>query len=143
KLSFFVLLAASVLSVIFAPQIVELFLKGHPDVTAIGSLALRMQCILLPVSGFLILSNMMLQTMGLAREASLVAVARQGMFFLPAVLLLPSMLGLLGVQIAQTVSDACSMMMIIPITLRILRDMKREEERLAGEGGSACTDVPV
>jgi Na+-driven multidrug efflux pump len=91
----------------------------------------------------MIISNMMLQTMGLAREASLVAGARQGMFFLPAVLLLPSVLGLLGVQLSQTVSDTCSLLLTVPLTLRVLRDMKREEERLAGTGGAAAVDVPV
>lgn len=143
KLSFFVLLGTSLISMVFAPQIVELFLKGHPDVTAIGSLALRMQCILMPVSGFLILSNMMLQTMGLAREASLVAVSRQGLFFLPAVLLLPHVIGLLGVQIAQPVSDFCSILVTVPLTLRVLNDLKRKEARLATQGDAALNNVSV
>jgi putative MATE family efflux protein len=143
KLSFFILLGASIAGSIFAAQVVNLFIKGHPEVTQIGALALRLQCILLPFAGFMIISNMMLQTMGLAREASLVAVARQGMFFLPAVLLLPSVLGLMGVQIAQTVSDVCSMALIIPITLRVLGNMKREEERLANSSETALVDVPV
>lgn len=82
---------------LFAPSIVELFLRGNAEVTAIGALSLRLQCVMLPFNGFLILSNMMLQTMGLAREASLVAVSRQGMFFHSAVLLLPRLLGLLEV----------------------------------------------
>ncbi|NLI20027.1 MAG: MATE family efflux transporter [Clostridiales bacterium] len=134
RLSFGVLLAASVTSMLFAPQIVELFLKGHAEVTRIGALSLRLQSITLPFSGFLILSNMMLQTMGLAREASLVAVSRQGLFFLPAVLLLPSVMGLLGVQLAQTVSDFCSLALTIPLTLRVLGGLRRKEEGFAASG---------
>ena len=112
-----VLLAASIAGELFAPQIVNLFLQGHPDVTQIGALGLRMQCILLPLSGFIMMSNMMLQTMGMAREASLVAASRQGLFFLPAVLLLPYAFGLFGVQISQTVSDFCSLLITVPLTL--------------------------
>ena len=74
----------SIVGLVFAPAIVELFFRGNPEVTAIGAQSLRLQSILLPLNGFLILSNMMLQTMGLAREASLVAISRQGLFFLPA-----------------------------------------------------------
>lgn len=143
RLSFVVLLAASAIGLLWAPQVVELFQRGHPEVTAIGAFSLRMQCILMPFSGFLILSNMMLQTMGLAREASLVAVSRQGLFFIPAVLLLPLGLGLLGVQIAQPVSDICSMAMTLPLTFRVLADLKRKEAQLAAAGEAAYADGSV
>lgn len=143
RLSFFVLLGASVLGMALAPQIVELFLKGYPEVTAVGALSLRLQCVLMPLTGFLILSNMMLQTMGMAREASLVAASRQGLFFLPLVLLLPIPLGLLGVQISQPLSDLCSLALTIPLTFRVLNNLKREEERQAPQGAAAQTHVPV
>ena len=137
RLSFGLLLVASALALLFAPQIIQLFLKGNPEVTRIGALSLRLQSILLSFNGFIILSNMMLQTIGMAREASLVAVSRQGLFFLPAIFLLPMGLGLLGVQLAQPVSDFCALAMTIPMTLRVLGALKRKEERLAHEGGTA------
>ena len=143
KLSFGVLLGASAIGMVFAPQIVELFLKGHPDVTQIGALSLRLQSVLLPFNGFLILSNMMLQTMGLAREATLVAVSRQGLFFLPAVFLLPALFGLLGVQLAQPVSDFFALTMTVPLTMRVLRDLKRKEAQLAQTGEAAQANVSV
>ncbi|MDD3214605.1 MAG: MATE family efflux transporter [Eubacteriales bacterium] len=143
KFSFSLLLAVSLAAQLFAPQIVELFLKGHPEVTQIGSLALRLQCLLLPVAGFIIISNMLMQTIGLAKEASLVAISRQGLFFLPAVLLLPSVFGLLGLQMAQTVSDFCSIILTTPLTLRVLRDLKRKEAWLAEEGEPATANVSL
>ena len=52
------------------------------------------------------MSNMMLQTIGRTVPATFVAMARQGIFFIPLVWLLSlSPLGLLGVQMAQSVSD--------------------------------------
>jgi putative MATE family efflux protein len=143
KVSFGVLLLACVVAQSFAPQIVQLFLRDNPEVTRIGALSLRLQSILLPFASFQILSNMMLQTMGLAREASLVAACRQGLFFIPAVLLLPLALGLFGVQIAQPVSDICSMCVTLPLTLRVLADLKRKEAQPAETGAAAMTDVPV
>lgn len=143
RLSFGVLLCASLVAVVFAPQIVDLFLRGNAEVTRIGALSLRLQSILLPFASFQILSNMMLQTMGLAREASLVAASRQGLFFVPAVLLLPLALGLLGVQLSQTVSDICSMAVTVPMTLKVLADLKRKEAQLAHCDVAATADVPV
>ncbi len=143
RISFGVLVLASATGMLFAPQIVELFLRGYPEVTAIGALSLRLQCVLLPFSSFLILSNMMLQTIGLAKEATLVAVSRQGLFFLPTVLLLPSFLGILGVQIAQPISDLLSMIVTIPITFHVLADLKRKEAQLAANGEAATAHAPV
>lgn len=143
KLSTGVLMTASIVGMLFAPSIVELFLKGNAEVTRIGALSLRLQTVMLPFNGFLILSNMMLQTMGLAREASLVAISRQGLFFIPAVLLLPPILGLLGVQLAQPVSDFCSLLMTVPLTLRVLQDLKRKEARLAEMDEPAQADGSI
>jgi len=143
KLSVGVLLLASLVSQLFAPQIVEIFQRGNVEVTRIGALSLRLQSILLPFASFQILSNMMLQTMGMAREASLVAACRQGLFFVPAVLLLPLALGLFGVQIAQPVSDILSMCVTLPLTLAVLADLKRKEAQLAETGAAAMADVPV
>ena len=79
--------------------------QGDAEVIAIGSFALRCQCVTLPLVGWVIMNNMMFQTCGYTSPASLLAAARQGLFFIPAVILLPLPLGLLGVQISQSISD--------------------------------------
>ena len=143
KLSTGILLLGSLTALLFAEPLMQVFLQGYPEVTRIGALSLRLQSILLPTTGFLIISNMMLQTMGMARKASLVAVSRQGLFFLPAVLLLPPAFGLLGVQLAQPVSDLCSLLLTVPLTLNVLTALKREEERLAVVDEPVNADVSL
>ena len=117
----------AVFAITFAPQIVGLFLKGNEEVQRIGTLALRLQCIFLPVFSFVCIANMMLQTMGLAGRATLLATARQGMFFIPAVLGLEKIFGLLGVQMAQPVADVLAFLMAVPFTLGVLRELKEKE----------------
>ena len=68
--------------------------QGDAEVIAIGSFALRCQCVTLPLVGWVIMNNMMFQTCGYTSPASLLAAARQGLFFIPAVMLLPLPLGL-------------------------------------------------
>lgn len=124
KISFFFLLAVAVVAFVFAPQIILLFLKDDPEVARIGATALRLQCVFLPTFSFVIMSNMMLQTMGIAGKASLLAISRQGLFLIPAVLILPRFFGLLGVQMSQTVSDFLALMLCIPLTLGVLKELK-------------------
>jgi len=143
RVSFFMLLTGAVAAFIFAPRLIEIFLKGYPEVTEIGSLALRLQTIMLPFFSFLLLSSMMLQTIGYMRDASILAVARQGIFLLPALLILPPAFGLLGLQLAQPIADCCAVLLSIPLGLRVLNGFKREEARLAQNGEAAQLDVPV
>ena len=129
KLAFGLMLAVAIVAVLLAPQIITLFLKDNPQVTEIGALTLRLQCALFPCVSFVIMSNMMLQTMGMAFKASLTAISRQGLFFIPAVLVLPRFFGLLGIQLAQPVSDLCSLILCVPLTLGVLRELKRSERK--------------
>jgi len=131
KLCFCVLLVLAILAGIFAPQIVSLFLANDADVQRIGTLALRLQCICLPLFSFNCMGNMMLQTMGIAGRATLLAVSRQGLFFIPAVLGLEKLIGLLGVQLAQPVSDLLSFFLSVPITLVVLKELTEKEEAAA------------
>lgn len=127
KLCFAVLVVLALAAFCLAPQIVSLFLATDGEVQRIGTLALRLQCLFLPLFSFVCISNMMLQTMGLAGRATLLAAARQGMFFIPAVLGLEKLLGLLGVQIAQPVADVLSFLLALPLALGVLRELKEKE----------------
>ena len=72
------------------------------------------------------MSNMMQQVTGKTGPATFMAMARQGIFFIPAVLLLPMAIGVLGIQMAQAVSDTCTLLCAIPLQLHILRGISRE-----------------
>lgn len=100
--------------------------RNDPQVIAIGTTALKFQCLTLPAMSIIVISNMMLQTSGKVVAASLVGSARQGFFLIPAVFLLPALLGLTGLQMAQPVSDFCTLCMTIPFTLRFLQEMKEQ-----------------
>ncbi len=131
RMCFCVLVVLAVLAGIFAPQIISLFLANNEEVQRIGTLALRLQCICLPLFSFNCIANMMLQTMGIAGRATLLAVSRQGLFFIPAVLGLEKLIGLLGVQLAQPVSDLLSFVLSVPIAWTVLKELKAKEQASA------------
>ena len=76
------------------------------------------------------MSSMTLQTIGKARPAVVLASARQGVFFIPAILLLPRVCGLVGVEIALPVADVFSFILAILLikgTLKGLAAFGRQE----------------
>lgn len=61
-------------------------------------------------------------------QASITAISRQGLFFIPAILVLPGFLGVTGVQLSQPVSDTLSFLLAIPMAISILRELKAQEK---------------
>lgn len=125
KTGFCFLLIMAIAGYCFAPEVVEAFRKGDPEVTAVGTAALKWQLITLPLSSWIILSNMMLQTLRKPVRATIMAASRQGLFFIPAILILSHYLGLNGVEMSQMVSDICATLIAIPLTGSVLRELKK------------------
>jgi Na+-driven multidrug efflux pump len=121
--SFAVLLVFAIAGYVFAPQVIELFRKDDPEVIRIGALALRLQCVTFPLMGWVTLHNMMMQTIGKAFKASLLALSRQGLFLLPFLFTLPSYFGVFGLQLSQPSSDLTTFIFSIPLGLSVLREM--------------------
>lgn len=117
------LVVCSVVGWIFAPDVIGLF-RNDAEVVEIGTAALRWQLLSLPLCGFIILSNMMMQTINMPLRANLLAAARRGLFFIPLILLLPLWLGVVGVEACQTVSDVCSFALAVPIIWSVFRTMR-------------------
>lgn len=53
--------------------------------------------------------------------------ARQGLFFIPLIFILPYFLGLKGVEMCQAASDMLTFFLAIPLTCGVLAEMKRKE----------------
>ncbi|TPF96020.1 multidrug transporter MatE [Bifidobacterium sp. UTCIF-39] len=123
KLATGVLLALAVLIWSFAPQLVEVF-RSDPAVVAVGVAALHFQCATVVTNGVNMMGNMMSQTLGKTGIASFLAVCRTGLFLAPAVLILPHFLGVLGVEMAQSVSDILTFAVTIPIQRVILKSLR-------------------
>lgn len=126
------LLVCSVCGMGYAEEIVSLFRKGDPDVIAVGADALRWQFITYPLGAWVIVSNMMLQTIRKPVRATILSSGRQGLFFIPLIFILPHFFGLTGVEMCQAMSDLLTFFLAIPLTCGVLQEMKHKEEALRG-----------
>ena len=114
----------SLIIFIFAPQILRAFRRDDAQVIALGAYALRAQCLVMPFCGITTTANMALQSTGQSGRATFLALCRQGVFFLPLILILPRFTGVLGVQLAQPLADVCTLLASIPFLMAFLRRLK-------------------
>ena len=115
----------AVLGSLFAQPLVALFRADDADVINIGSEVLRYQCLSFPLVGFITLANMYLQNIRKTVPAIIMASARQGIFFIPALFAGHALWGFTGVEIAQALADAGAFLFAVPTVLYALRQMGR------------------
>ena len=114
---------------IFAPQLMELFIKDDPQVIETGALALRIQCLSMPLLPLTTTSNMTFQSIGKSWTAVLLSSCRQGIYFIPLILILPDIYGLNGVISVQTAADVLSAATSLPFLIWFVRKLGRENQQ--------------
>ncbi len=132
RVAFVFLLSMAVIMFAVSTPIMRLFREEDAEVVRIGALALKMQCVMLPVQAFSIIGNMLTQFIGYSFRATLTAIGKQGLFFIPAILILPGIFGVLGLQLAQPVADFLTFVLtqvIVVMVAKELREMNRNVER--------------
>ena len=121
----FFLIVLAIIGWMISGTLIGVF-RDDPEVIAIGIVALRWQLCVFPVNALILASNMLAQTCRKPWRANILAAARQGLFFIPLIFILPSYFGLLGVEMCQAVSDVLSFMLTVPIVIYTFREFTRE-----------------
>ncbi len=119
----------TLLSVVFflaAGQIITAF-RDDPEVVAIGITMLRLQCISLISQSYCTCANMMFQSIGETGRATFLATTRNGLYLIPALLVLPRTIGLLGIQLAQPVADVAALLTAIPLITVFFAKLKKQQ----------------
>ena len=112
--------AAAIGIACFAPQVISVF-RSDPLVVEIGSLALYFGCMVMPLMAFSTFVNQLYQCLGFSVCATVLACCRQGIFFVPIVLMLPRFIGLTGIQAVQPLSDLLTALVSVPFLIGFYR----------------------
>ena len=126
KFGFCVTAFTSFLVLTMAPEIISIF-RSDPEIVQVGAFALRCQLpfiLLFPIMAF---TNMLAQFLGFATSASFLATLNQGLLFVPAIIILPRLFGLLGVEIAQATSNVVALAIYIPFAIYYVRHLQSLE----------------
>ena len=132
-----VLVAGAVVGFLFASPIISLFASEEATVE-IGARALRYQLIPAVFSAVYLIGSMMLQTLGKSFRATVMAVSRQGIVFMPLILILPRLFGLTGALISQPISDVISFLIGVPMVVSQIKELKNlNKDQKNSEAASA------
>lgn len=107
---------------IFANQIMNAFINDL-NVVKIGVAALRWQVAFLPFHSLIIGTNMLMQSTRHIKSATYLSMNRNGIYFIPAILILPRVIGLQGVEMAQFVADVLSAITAVPFAIYFFKKM--------------------
>ncbi len=132
KVSTIFLLAVSVVGLIFSGNIIQMFRKDVLEVLRIGTLALRLQLLTMPLQGLVVMGgNMTPQSIGYGIRATIVSTARQGWLLIPILLCTVPVFGVLGIQMAQPIADVGTFILAAVVTKGIFKDLDRKKAEMS------------
>jgi putative efflux protein, MATE family len=111
----------------FADFIIGKF-REDPEVIAVGVPALKAQCVAMIVCMLYQCTNMLYQSIGKAGAATVLASLRNGICFIPMILLLPVLFGVNGIIFAQPVADFLAAGISLPFALHFIRSLPPDGE---------------
>ena len=123
KVATIILISLAAVALIFSQTIIRFFRADDPLVVSIGTTTLRLQLLTLPLWGMYVMSNMCTQSMGYGLTSTIISSSRQGIFLIPMVLLLPRLFGLLGLQLAQPISDILAFILSFIVMRSVMNNL--------------------
>ena len=117
------IVCAAVIS-LFPDEIMHFF-RDDAEVTRIGRQALLYACAVMPLMGYSTYVNQLYQCLGFHQAATLLASCRNGLLYVPLILILPRMLGLPGVEMSQPGADLLTFVVSLPFQIWFFRHKLR------------------
>ena len=118
------------IAAVFSTQIVSLFTKEDAEMVRVGSIALRANGLSFALFGFYTVYSFLFLVMGKAAEGCILGACRQGICFIPAILILPAVWGLNGVLYAQPIADIISAIVTVVMAVRLHRGLRIAETHI-------------
>jgi putative MATE family efflux protein len=112
----------------FSENLVNFFSKDNNELLVIGSRALRIYLLMLPVVGYQIIGTAYFQAVGKPKYSIILALLRQVIILIPAILILPLFFNLDGVWMAGPVADGLSAIISGVFLLNEMKVLKRLEK---------------
>ena len=113
-----ILIVMSITFAIFAPDLIKIFRSEDAELIKIGAEALRWQCLSFPLVGVSMVTNMMYQTTRKTLIATVLSMGRQGIFFVPTIMILPLFIGFQGIEMTQAIADALTFLLALPFAIK-------------------------
>ncbi len=129
-----IVLIGFVLVMLFPVELIRMFNSTDRQLVIIGTKAMRVFFIFLPILGLQIISASYFQAAGKPLLAMLLSLSRQVLFLIPALLILPRFFALDGIFYAEPIADLLSSIITVIIIYLEMKNLKQKNlEELALE----------
>ena len=118
-----------VILALFPTAIVSRFTKGDAEMIHIGAASLRANGISIMLFGFYTVYSSLFLALGKGREGFILGACRQGICFIPVILLLPIVWGLNGIMYAQPIADVLSAVITIFMAIPLHKKLNEMQKQ--------------
>lgn len=119
------------IAAIFPAKIMSLFTKEDVEMVRTGSAALRANGLSFILFGFYTVYSFLFLVLGKAAEGCILGACRQGICFVPVILILPAVWGLSGVLYAQPIADVITAAVTAVMAVRLHRELRTMEAHIS------------
>ena len=112
-----------VLASLFSANIISQFTKGDLEMVRIGARALSANGLSFLLFGFYTVYSSLFLALGKGKEGFILGACRQGICFVPFILLLPLFAGVSGILYAQPAADVISAVITVFMAIRLHREL--------------------
>lgn len=120
-----------VILALFPTAIVSQFTKGDAGMIRIGAASLRANGISIMLFGFYTVYSSLFLALGKGREGFILGACRQGICFIPVILLLPIVWGLNGIMYAQPIADVLSAVITVFMAIPLHKKLNEMQKQTA------------
>lgn len=113
---------------VFASPMIAGFTKNDMEMIRIGQRALRANGISFLLFGFSTVYSSLFLALGKAKEGFILGACRQGICFVPVILILPMIGGISGILYAQPAADVISAVIAVFMALHFEKELKMKSE---------------
>ena len=118
-----------VILALFPTAIVSQFTKGDAEMIRIGAASLRANGISIMLFGFYTVYSSLFLALGKGREGFILGACRQGICFIPVILLVPMVWGLNGIMYAQPIADVLSAVITVFMAIPLHKKMNEMQKQ--------------
>ena len=122
-----------VILALFPAAIVSRFTKGDAEMIRIGAASLRANGISIMLFGFYTVYSSLFLALGKGREGFILGACRQGICFIPVILLLPIVWGLNGIMYAQPIADVLSAVITVFMAIPLHKKLNEMQKQTAAK----------
>ena len=123
---------------LFSPTIVSQFTTGNTEMINIGASSLRINGITFMLFGFYTVYSSLFLALGKGKEGFILGACRQGICFIPVILILPIAWGLNGILYAQPIADVLSALITIFMAIPLHKKLFVEELKIKETSSTPC-----